>query len=265
MPFCLLRDKKKILVIGGGLTAVQAALRVVNDGHKCILCSRRPLQEKHFDIPVKWFNLYKKNKCLFDFYHDTIENRLKLLKEERDGGSIPPLYLERIALEKNRGSLACWVGDVQYNVRGKDSSACDRNKIDISFNEKSYLFDKVILATGVAPDCTASPFIKKVLESFPIPVLGGFPDLTKDDLRWSEGSNIFVAGAMSALQVGPDAGNLMGMRRAATAILNAFGCRNWLRDTVLANSYDLLMIDTDEEDTDCEDDEECDLCLPISD
>ena len=242
---------------------VQAALRVVKDGHSCVLCSRRPLQEKHFDIPVRWFNLYKKNKCLFDFYHESITNRLKLLKGERDGGSIPPFYLERIAIEKEKGRLICWVGEVNYNDKNSMNEDCDGNKISICYNEKSYMFDKVILATGITPDITANSFMKKVVEGFPIDIHGGFPNLTEDDLRWCEGSNIFVTGAMSALQVGPDAGNLMGMRRAATAILNALGCRHWLRDTVLANSYDLLMIDSDESDS--EDDHDCDLCLPLSD
>ena len=186
------------------------------------------------------------------------------MKGERDGGSIPPLYLERVAAEKKKGRLTCWVGEVDYNDEDANK-ACDGKRISITYNEKSYEFDKVILATGIKPDITANPFLKNVVESFPIEIHGGFPDLTKDDLRWCEGSNIFVSGAMSALQVGPDAGNLMGMRRAATAILNALGCRHWLRDTVLANSYDLLMIDSDEDESDSEDDQDCDLCEPLSD
>lgn len=120
--------KRHILVVGGGLTAVQAALRIVDNGHTCILCSRRPLQEKHFDIPVEWFDRRTTNKCLSKFYHDTIENRLHQLKEARNGGSIPEMYLQRI--EENKNKLECWVGDVEYD---KERNSMTNNKIDIQF------------------------------------------------------------------------------------------------------------------------------------
>ena len=244
------KKKARILVVGGGLTAVQTALRIVDNGHTCVLCSRRPLQEKHFDIPIEWFDRRTTNKCLSKFYHDTIENRLRQLKEARNGGSIPEMYLERIEKRKNR--LECWVGDVEYD---NDWRSLSDDKIDIQFEGKTFSFDKVILATGISPDCTMNHFFKKVLERFPNTVHGGFPNLTQD-LRWSANSNIFVAGGMAALQVGPDAGNLMGMRRAARAISGALDCRKWLRKTVLANSFATFDSDTESE----TDSSECSSC-----
>jgi glycine/D-amino acid oxidase-like deaminating enzyme len=60
---------QRVLVVGGGLTAVQAALRVVEDGHYCVLCSRREIQSKHFDLPLKWFDQRSTNKCMFSFHN----------------------------------------------------------------------------------------------------------------------------------------------------------------------------------------------------
>jgi thioredoxin reductase len=246
-----------VLVVGGGLTAAQAVLRIVEEGNTCVLCSRRPLHEKHFDVPVEWFDKRKTAECLSKFYQETIENRLQQLKEVRNGGSIPASYMKR--LQKFEGkSLTRWVGEVEYenyNENTTDKNTTDEKMIRIRFEDKTILFDRVILATGVAPDCTANPFCKKVLENFPITVHGGFPDVTQD-LRWSEDSEIFVIGAMSALQVGPDAGNLMGMRRAAYVISDKFNVRRWLRQTILANQYDAFMLDSDSE-SEIEDETSC--------
>jgi hypothetical protein len=68
--------------------------------------------------------------------------------------------------------------------------------------------------------------VSNILKKWKLPIHEGFPDIT-EDLQWKESNNstkqnrtpsIFVSGAMAGLQVGPDAGNLMGMRRAATTI-----------------------------------------------
>lgn len=49
-------EAKQVLVLGGGLTAVQSAHKLVRSGHRVLLCSRRNLVERHLDIPVKWFD-----------------------------------------------------------------------------------------------------------------------------------------------------------------------------------------------------------------
>ena len=253
-----------VLVVGGGLTAAQVALRIAEEGNTCILCSRRPLHEKHFDVPVEWFDKRKTAECLSKFYHETIENRLQQLKEVRNGGSIPASYMKRLRKFEGK-SLTRWVGEVKFKdeTDNDNDNTADEKKIRIRFEDKTVFFDRVILATGVAPDCTANPFCRKVLENFPITVHGGFPDVTQD-LRWSEDDEIFVIGAMAALQVGPDAGNLMGMRRAAYVISDKFNVRRWLRRTILANQYDAFMMDSDS-DSESETEDETSCCESESD
>eukprot|EP00977_Amphora_coffeiformis_P009724 scaffold2243_cov165-Amphora_coffeaeformis.AAC.4 len=252
-PLSKLQDQEpgRVLVVGGGLTAVQAALRVLQDGHKCVLCSRRPLQEKHFDIPLEWFDRRTANKNLSKIYHDTAENRLMQLKEARDGGSVPPMYMK--LLQDHDHNLTFWTGDVEYQKSEASESA-----IKIQFQNSIHNFDRVILACGMSIDCSAHPLISKIMSKWPTPVHYGYPLLT-EDLQWdTKHRNLFVVGAMAALQVGPDAGNLMGIRRAATVVANALDCRCWLREKALANPFDALLLQDDTSDTESENESICD-------
>lgn len=255
------QKKQHVLVVGGGLTAVQVALRVVEAGNTCVLCSRRPLRERHFDIPVEWFDQRMTNKHLSGFYHDTIEKRLERIKEARGGGSVPPMYMKR--LQENKGSLACWVGDVEYHHEEEDAS--EGGSVTILFEGSPYIFDKIVLACGVEADCKANPLVEKIHQLWPIPIHGGLPDVTQD-LRWYDGQttstppNVFVVGALAGLQVGPDAGNLMGIRRAALVIADSLDCRCWLREKALVNPFEaLLLSDSDTEPGD-ESEHDCSTC-----
>lgn len=261
--------KQRVLVVGGGLTAVQVALRVLesNDGiaASCVLCSRRPLQEKHFDIPIEWFDERTNLNCLSKFYHNPIEDRLSQLKQARDGGSVPNMYLAR--LQKHEGlGLTCWVGeDLLYNPQdqehGEPFNDCNENDetgVTVRFQGVPHQFDRIILACGIKPDCTAHPVMKQMQSKWPIEICGGFPDLTQD-LRWREGMDVFVTGASAALQVGPDSGNLMGMRRAAQTIAHAMECRTWLRQTALVNPFELLFDDSETE-SEGASEHDCDTC-----
>ena len=70
------------------------------------------------------------------------------------------------------------------------------------------------------------------------------------DLEWTK--NLFVVGALASLNTGPDSGNIMGARRAASIVANALECKSWLRkeEGALANPFELFW---DEEDSSSED------------
>jgi lysine/ornithine N-monooxygenase len=83
-----------VLVVGGGLTAVQVALKELSRRRKeeeesetphVILLSKRPLAEKHVDINVEWFDMRTRNKCMSDFYHHPMKERKRALAEARQG------------------------------------------------------------------------------------------------------------------------------------------------------------------------------------
>lgn len=48
--------KKRVLVLGGGLTAVQVAQLALKQHCKVTLLSRRPLTTRHFDVNETWFD-----------------------------------------------------------------------------------------------------------------------------------------------------------------------------------------------------------------
>ena len=244
-------QQERVLVVGGGLTAVQAALRVVNDGHACVLCSRRPLQEKHFDIPVGWFDLRVANRNLVRIYHDSIDSRLAQIKKVRDGGSVPPWYMKKV--REHREMLSCWVGSVEYIEEEQEET---RQTVIIRYQGTDHKFDRVILACGVVPDSTVNPILSMLEEKWPIGNHGGFPALTQD-LQWgTKHPNLFVVGAMAALEVGPDAGNLMGIRRAANVVASALECRCWLREKALTNPFEALLGDSDSDTEDSSSDQD---------
>merc|ERR1712032_1545573 len=93
---------------------------------------------------------------------------------------------------------------------------------------------------------------------WPAPVHGGLPVLSQD-LQWAGLKKLFVIGALAGLQVGPDAGNLMGLRRSAHMVASALDSRGWLRDasSVLGNARGNRYAALDDgSDSDSEDDVE---------
>ena len=248
---------QNVLVIGGGLTAVQTAQKWAgcigdNAGGRVILCSRRPLVERHFDLGVKWFDRRTSNKCMSDFYHQPVMDRLEMIKSTRGGGSVPPIYMRDVERLEKMGTLKRIVGEAtSCSQMDKDGEA------EVTINGFSYSFDLIVLACGVQPDCSSHPLLAEVLNRWPLPVHGGFPCVT-EDVEWRSKTNLFVTGSLASLNLGPDAGNLMGARRAAQLIAGRLERPSWLRGegNILAqNRFDSLLW-SDSEDDDSSDEEE---------
>jgi len=241
------------LVVGGGLTAVQVALRLLNTscvktkGPRVILVSKRPLVEKHFDIKIEWFDRRTTNKCMADFYSNSMKCRKQALKEARRGGSVPPLYMRQVGEAEQKGSLLCLIGDTE--AIGDDHT---NTRIQVRYTQKeghSPVFDvnEIVFACGVQPDCCNTGSLTELIKTkWPTCVEGGMPCITQD-LRWRKKLDLFVVGSLGALNIGPDAGNLMGIRRAAQIVANALGSRSWLRESVLGNAFVLLEDSSDDE------------------
>ena len=249
-----------VLVVGGGLTAIQVALQEVErNKHRkgsVILCSKRNLVSRHFDIPVSWFNMRTMNKCMAELFYDRpINDRIIALKEARGGGSIPPMYMDQIRRAEQDESLRCVVGDLECESdTSKPGSLPGGTIISVKCNKGDGLDEgaindtilrcevkDIILACGLqptcgTPDCPPTSLIGKVQSRWPVQCEGGLPCVTQD-LRWKDGLDLFVVGALAALNGGPDAGNVMGMRRAAQLVANALDCHKWLRDFALVNPF----------------------------
>ena len=241
--------QKRILVLGGGLSAVQVAQLALKKGSKVVLASRRPLTTRHFDIGEAWFDWRRAHFHHFEFFNKPVEERLKHIKATRGGGSVPPMYMAELCEAESHKRLAFKCGEVQLASVSEDS-------VEVTIDGEKHQFDLIINACGHRPDCKEIPLLGELLKTAPVEVVGGFPTLTTD-LQWGDFSQLFVIGALASLQVGPDAANLMGLRRAAQIVANALDLRAWLRDTksvlgnIRGNRYAALE-DSDREESDLE-------------
>lgn len=215
--------KQRVLVIGGGLTAVQTAQLALKKGCKVVICSRRQLTTRHFDVQPSWFDWRKARRHHFDFFSQSVEERLKLVKAARGGGSVPPFYMEKVREAVAEGRLEVLCGEVEIKTVLQDT-------VEVEIDGNAFVFDRIVNACGHKPDCNSLPLVQEMLKHSPVEVVGGLPTLSQD-LQWGSHKQLFVIGALASLEVGPDAGNLMGLRRAAHIVANVMGVRDWLKDT----------------------------------
>ena len=101
------------------------------------------------------------------------------------------------------------------------------------------------------------PLLAGLAKDLDLPVVAGLPALD-DTLAWGGEERLFVVGALAALQVGPDAANLAGARRAADICAANLGCHDALveKGNVLANIFDVFGADDDDSSDDDDDDDD---------
>ena len=250
--------RKRVLVIGGGLSAVQATLLAIKRGASRItLCSRSPLVPDHYDVPLAYMN---RNAVQRGSYHEyrfkllevPVEERARYIESSRAQSSVPLEYVNEIKSYAKTGKLKLCVDQV-VNI-----SPSDDNRMLLEFEKQSedMLVDTVILGTGYELDCNRIPLMKNVRESFRLPVENGIPVLD-EDLCWGN-EDILVVGAFARAQIGPDAGNLGGAARAAQICASYLGVFDRLRedDNIFGNRYNVFIDETDDEEEESSSDED---------
>lgn len=129
-------------------------------------------------------------------------------------------------------------------------STGDNGKVKLSIgSDEELAVDCIVMACGIKPESTANPFVQSIQDKIPIKMTGGFPNVSVD-LEWRK--NLFVVGALASLNVGPDSGNIMGARRAASIVANTLECKSWLREGqgALSNKFQLFWDEDDSSDSD---------------
>jgi hypothetical protein len=216
-------NRMRVLVIGGGLTAVQAALLALKKRCKVIICSRRQLTTRHFDVDVSWFDYRHARRHHFNFFSKPLQERVQHIKAARGGGSVPYHYMEEVRAAVADGRLETICGEAQIK-------AVMDNTVEVEINGTDYIFDRIVNACGHAPNCKLLPLLNDMHERSVFEVFGGLPAVSQD-LQLGSHKQLFVLGALASLEVGPDAGNLMGLRRAAQIVASVMGQRDWLKKT----------------------------------
>ena len=238
----------KLLIVGGGITSAQLALLAIKatwcDGVTFI--QRSKSIPRHFDIENKWMGP-KRGKYLDDFWSFNMRDRAQRLQEARRGGSIPPEILQELehccqnqhqhqqfqVKEEVQISEVHW-RDNRFHVFLDDGSECEP-------------CDMIWLATGCENHIdhyTALSHLRKIL---PVSVMNGLPILNQNlswraptpseeetnadadaeseeqEPKWKQiaRERFWCMGALAALQLGPDALNLIGARHGAVRVAEA--------------------------------------------
>ncbi|KAJ1300540.1 hypothetical protein OPQ81_002195 [Rhizoctonia solani] len=219
-----------VVIIGGGLTSAQICDLSLQKGFtKAILLLRGHMKVKPFDVSLDWMGRYSNLKKMQFWQEEDPLQRLNMLRSARNGGSITPIYAKILKMHQDRGALdiiantsleeADWEEDAKswsLTIRRTDSTSPNTNKPQIC----KISADFIIAATGTTPSFSSLPFIKSLSENPDVPAcatVGGLPMLTPY-LQWP-GLPLFCVGGYSALQVGPGAFNLGGMREAADRVV----------------------------------------------
>jgi len=211
-----------VLVIGGGLSAVQAAFLAVGCGvGRAVLCSRKPLVTRHYDLPLEWMDdrlgrqQGRNRDRVARYYSLPPRDRIKALKEMRGGGSVPPDYMETLSSHERAGRLEVKVGQVW-------AADATGEGVDVRFDDGSTLkASYVVLGTGFVTDSLQIPLFKSLADRFQLPIEEGLPVLN-DDLLWHENEKITVVGALAAGSLGPCALNLVGARKGGAMFATRF-------------------------------------------
>jgi G3E family GTPase/glycine/D-amino acid oxidase-like deaminating enzyme len=252
---------KCVVVIGGGLSAAQAALLAVRRGaSRVVHASRRPVQSRHFDVPIEWLNpqsgwhvARSKRETsvaskfrMFEFYATAKEERAEWVKSARGGASVPATYFAALEREAKRGRLERCVDEVAT------TSVCDGGALRVTFSRgtSDVIADCVVLATGSKLEVNAVPLLRDVAARFDLPIIGSLPNID-EDLQWGD-ENIYVVGAFAQLEMGPDAGNLSGCRRCADRFADNLGAFAMFSEVSAfrTNAYEALFQSDSDSDSD---------------
>ena len=210
---CLNGSKQKILVVGGGLSAIGAALAAANLGHCVSVISRSKLKVKQFDIPPVWMSPLR-NSEFSKFYSLSIPERYQLIQAVRDGGSITPDAYQKFLLAVKNNQITFYENAEVVNVEDKNGDLyVHMNTCDGHVES----FDSVVLGTGERFSIDEIPLLGDFKKDHPIDTFKELPKLTTN-LQWSDEIPLYLMGAYTSLEVGPDALNLMGGQVSASRI-----------------------------------------------
>jgi lysine/ornithine N-monooxygenase len=199
---CSLHDTPSTVVVGGGITAVQLALKLTREHTgKIIVLSGHPLREQFYDFNPCWIG----PKCLTDYYKLDYHRRRRIIDQERVPGTLPAEVFESF-------TVALKSGNPSFRNERVNDARCMEDGIELITENGSLRAERVLLATGFQNKRPGSPLVEQVISEFDLACNEcGYPIVGKD-LRWGE--RIYVTGPLAELQVGPCARNIIGARNA---------------------------------------------------
>jgi hypothetical protein len=199
-----------VVVVGGGISAGQAALRLLREGHEVHLVSRHALRQHQFDSDPGW--LGPKFMASFSRERDA-DRRRALITEARHPGSVPP-DLRRALRRAIAGSRLHWH---EGEVEALETAA---GGLALRLSTQAVLeADRVLLATGFASRRPGGSMVDALIASASLPCARcGYP-IVDGALRWHP--RIHVSGPLAELELGPVSRNIAGAIRAGDRLVDA--------------------------------------------
>jgi pyruvate/2-oxoglutarate dehydrogenase complex dihydrolipoamide dehydrogenase (E3) component len=203
-------SREAVVVVGGGISAGQVALRLLEEDHEVHIVSRHPLRQHQFDSNPGW--LGPRHMKSFSRVRD-IERRRAIISKARHQGSVPPDLYRGLRGAISRDQLFWYESDIEAIDTHGPSLALRLTKDTVVEAQR------VLLATGFASRRPGGSLVEELLESASLPCSScGYP-IVDTALRWHP--RVHVSGPLAELELGPAARNIAGARRAGDRLVQA--------------------------------------------
>ncbi|MCL9817278.1 FAD/NAD(P)-binding protein [Natronocalculus amylovorans] len=205
-----------VVVVGGGITAAQSALKAIRDGATVTLLSRHELREANTEAAPPWMNWQRIEKQLHSLPAGS-QGRYEVIQRERRDGTIPPHLLDRMDQAIDADRLTIKYGEVESAT---SAGECIRLQ---QTTGTMLTADCVLLATGTEATY-AHPLCDRVASTLSLARgYRGMPILNDRTLAWETTdqteSNIYLSGYLAEGSVGPLARNIVGARRVTDRLI----------------------------------------------
>ena len=201
-------DKDTQHVVGSGISAAHLTLKLLNEhNHQLVhLWMNKDIEIHNFDADPGWLGPKKLNYLASISSSDA---RMKLIEDERHSGSMPMELFLRLKKYVQSGRLVIHMSQID-----------DVTESYIIAAGKYFEYKHILLATGFYNQLLTQPLIKNLIQNEQAPLnQSGYPSLS-NELEWL--NQLFVAGGLADLELGPFARNIMGGKESAERISKAY-------------------------------------------
>jgi hypothetical protein len=199
----------EIIVVGGGMSAVQTALSLATEKRRVTLVSPHSLRINNYDSDPGWMG----PKYLRKFRAVPCFNRRRyLIDQARNRGSVTSDLYHAFRNSVKKGRCV----QVVDRIVGCTVLTEGLNLLQLQSGEKLGC-TAILLATGYQNRRPGGDLIGRLIDQYNLKCGScGFPVPTSN-LEWFD--RIYVSGPLAELEVGPASGNIIGARMAAEKIL----------------------------------------------
>ncbi|MEM7233641.1 MAG: FAD/NAD(P)-binding protein [Planctomycetota bacterium] len=201
-------SSERVVVMGGGISAAQVALRLLGEGHRVRLITRHKFRVHQFDSDPVW--LGPRVKTEFNRFRNASRRR-EIISKARHRGSIPPDVDRHLKRAIHRGEIV-WDRQPVADVIPSDEV------VYVQLSDGAMIeADRVLLATGFESRRPGGRLVDSLVASASLPCAKcGYP-IVDTSLRWHR--RVYVTGPLAELEIGPISRNIAGARAAADRII----------------------------------------------